>query len=171
MNQALNANPYAAVIATPTVHSSTGDAAMPASVSTVTGGSVIAAGAQRTAAHSNLVLTQSGRIVTGGSKRSTKRTMFKRSTKRTMSKRKRSTKRTMFKRSTKRSMFKRSKRGGVPTPGPSPGPSVIPVPQFAVAHNAGANANSLASNRVFTNAAAQRAFDNPNAPASNTVVP
>jgi hypothetical protein len=46
----------------------------------------------------------------------------------------------------------------------------MPVPQFAGAHNAGANANSLASNRVLTNAAAQRAFDNPNAPASNTVV-
>ena len=169
------ANPYAAVIATPTVHSSTGGAAMPAPVSAVTGGSVIAAGAQRNAAHNALVLGQSGRIVTGGSKRSksmfkrsmsmfkrsTKRTMFKRSTKRSMS---------MFKRSTKRSMFKRSKRGGVPTPSPSPGPSVMPVPQFAGAHNAGANANSLASNRVLTNAAAQRAFDNPNAPASNTVV-
>ena len=176
------ANPYAAVIATPTVHSSTG-AAMPAPVSAVTGGSVIAAGAQRSAAHNALVLGQAGRIVTGGSKRSTKRTMFKRSTKRTMFKRsmsmfKRSTKRTMFKRSTKRTMSKRSmskrkrsKRGGVPTPSPSPGPSVMPVPQFAGAHNAGANANSLASNRVLTNAAAQRAFDNPNAPASNTVVP
>ena len=183
------ANPYAAVIATPTVHSSTGGAAMPAPVSAVTGGSVIAAGAQRNATHNAVVLGQSGRIVRGGSKsnrkRSTKRTMFKRSmsmfkrsmsmfkckrsTKRSMFKR--STKRTMFKRSTKRSMFKRSKRGGVPTPGPSPGPSVIPVPQFAGAHNAGANANSLASNRVLTNAAAQRAFDNPNAPASNTVVP
>ena len=165
------ANPYAAVIATPTVHSSTGGAAMPAPVSAVTGGSVIAAGAQRNAAHNALVLGQSGRIVTGGSKRS--KSMFKRS----MSMFKRSTKRTMFKRSTKRTMSKRSmskrkrsKRGGVPTPSPSPGPSVMPVPQFAGAHNAGANANSLASNRVLTNAAAQSAFDNPSAPASNTVV-
>ena len=186
------ANPYAAVIATPTVHSSTGGAAMPAPVSAVTGGSVIAAGAQRSAAHNALVLGQAGRIVRGGSKsnrkrskrstkrsmsmfkRSTKRTMFKRSTKRSMSMFKRSTKRTMCKRSMSkrtRSKRKRSKRGGVPTPSPSPGPSVMPVPQFAGAHNAGANANSLASNRVLTNAAAQRAFDNPNAPASNTVVP
>jgi hypothetical protein len=173
------ANPYAPIQVTPTVHSSTGGAAMPATVSTATSSSVIAAGAQRNATHNAVVLGQSGRIVRGGSKR----TMFKRSkrsTKRTMFKRsKRSTKRTMFKRSTKRStkrskckrtMFKRSKRGGVPTPGPSPGPSVMPVPQFAGAHNAGANANSLASNRVLTNAAAQSAFDNPDATASNTKV-
>ena len=161
------ANPYAPIQVTPTVHSSTGGAAMPATVSTATSSSVIAAGAQRNATHNAVVLGQSGRIVRGGSKR----TMFKRS--------KRSTKRTMFKRSTKRStkrskckrtMFKRSKRGGVPTPGPSPGPSVMPVPQFAGAHNAGANANSLASNRVLTNAAAQSAFDNPDATASNTKV-
>lgn len=163
------ANPYAHIKVTPAVHVSTGTTSMPASVSTVTGGSVIAAGQERTAAHSNLVLAQSGRIVNGGSKRSkrSKRSKCKRSTKRTMFKR--STKRfKRSKRSTKR--FKRSKRGGVPTPIPTPGPSVMPVPQFAGAHNAGANANSLASNRVLTNAAAQRAFDNPAAPASNTRV-
>jgi hypothetical protein len=44
------------------------------------------------------------------------------------------------------------------------------VPQFTGAHNAGANANSLASNRVLTNAAAQAEFDDTNAPASNTKV-
>jgi hypothetical protein len=168
------ANPYAHIKVTPALHVSTGTAAMPATVSTATSSSVIADGAQRNATHNAVVLGQSGRIVRGGSKRtmfkrskrSTKRTMFKRSTKRSTKRSK--CKRTMFKRSTKR--FKRSKRGGVPTPGPSPGPSVIPVPQFAGAHNAGANANSLASNRVLTNAAAEALYDNPNATASNTKV-
>lgn len=147
------ANPYAPTVVVPVVHTSTGSAAMPATVSTVTSSSVIADGAQRTAAHNALVLAQAGRKVSGGSKSNRKRS--KRSTKRS----KRS------KRSTKRS---KRRRGGNPTP--SPKPSVMPVPQFVGAHNAGANANSLASNRVLTDAAAKSVYDNPNAPASNTKV-
>jgi len=44
------------------------------------------------------------------------------------------------------------------------------VPQFAGAHNAGANANIVGSNSVLTKAAANAKFDNPYAPASNTKV-
>jgi hypothetical protein len=157
------ANPYAHIKVTPVVHASTGTAAMPATVSTTTGASVIAAGAQRSAAHNALVLAQSGRKVSGGSKRKCKRSKCKRS-KCKRSKCKRS------KRSTKR--FKRSKRGGTPTPTPTPTPkpSVVPVPQFSGAHNAGANANSVSSNHVMMNASSQAVFDNPNAPPSNTKV-
>jgi hypothetical protein len=37
------------------------------------------------------------------------------------------------------------------------------VPQFAGAHNAGANTNSIVTNNVSTNAAAQATLDDPNA--------
>ena len=154
------ANPYAAVIATPAIHSSTGGAAMPATVSTVTGSSVIAAGQERSAAHNAVVLGQSGRKVSGGTKRKSKRKCKCKC--KCKSKCKSKCKR-KSKSKCKRAM---SRRGGFPSA--SPNPSVMPVPQFAGAHNAGANANSLASNRVLTNAAAQRAFDNPAAPASYT---
>jgi hypothetical protein len=152
-------NPYAANVVVPVVHTSTAGAAMPATVSNVTGGSVIAAGQARNAQHNAIVLGQSGRKVVGGSKRS-KRTVSKR--KRTVSKR---SKRTVSKR--KRTVSKRSKRGGdatpTPTPTPTPKPSVMTVPQFAGAHNAGANTNSIVTNNVATNAAAQATLDDPNA--------
>jgi len=58
-------------------------------------------------------------------------------------------------------MSKRSKRGGDATP--TPKPSVLTVPQFAGAHNAGANANSVGTTHVATNAAAQATLDDPTA--------
>ena len=136
------ANPYAPKVVAPVVQTSTGNAAMPATVSTTTGASVIAASQAQRAAQNTIGLQESGMRVAGGSRR----------------KRKRSNKR------------KRSKRGGAPTPSPSPIPKVIPVPQFAGAHNAGANGNSAASNTVLMNAGAQAVYDNPNAPPSNTKV-
>jgi hypothetical protein len=47
----------------------------------------------------------------------------------------------------------------------------VPVPQFAGAHNAGANGNSLSSNHVAMLAGAQAALDDPNAAPSNTSLP
>jgi hypothetical protein len=46
----------------------------------------------------------------------------------------------------------------------------VPVPQFAGAHNAGANGNSVITNHVAMQSGAQAAYDNPNAPPSNTRV-
>ena len=166
------ANPRGAIIAAPVIYSSTAGAAMPATVSSVTGSSVIAAGQNRSAAHNALVLGQAGRKVSGGSKSKCKSKRSKRS--------KSKSKRSKCKRSKSKCKHsnKRSKRrhGGepspspTPSPSPSPSPSVMPVPQFAGAHNDGANTNSVASNRVLTHAAAQTKYDNPNAPASNTKV-
>ena len=155
------ANPYAPTVVVPEVHNSTGSAAMPATVSNVTGKSVIAASAQRSAAHNALVLAGSGRTVSGGAKR---RQSKRRQSKRRQSKRKQS----------KRKQSSRRRRGGnptpSPTPSPSPKPSAMPVPQFSGAHNAGANDNSQASNHAMARAAALAQYDNPNAPASNTRV-
>jgi hypothetical protein len=44
------------------------------------------------------------------------------------------------------------------------------VPQFAGAHNAGANENSKLTNHVAVKAGSQAALDNPNGPTSNTVL-
>ena len=151
------ANPYAPTVVVPEVHNSTGSAAMPATVSNVTGKSVIAASQNRSAAHNALVLAGSGRKVVGGAKR--KRSSNKHS------KRKQSNKQSKRKQS-------RRRRGGnpTPTPTPTPKPSAMPVPQFSGAHNAGASLNSQKSNDVLVKAAARAEYDNPNAPASNTRV-
>ena len=141
-------NPYAATVVKPTVVPSTGGAAIPATVSTATGSSVIAASQQRAAAQNAVVNSGSGMKVSGGSKRSDH---------------KRRSKRSDHKRRSRRS--RRSRRGGNPTPTPSAKPTV-PVPQFQQA-GASANASILGSNHVAMKAGAQAAFDNPNAPPSN----
>ena len=166
MTPPLTPNPYAPIKADPVLH--TGGTPMPATVSTVTGGSVIAARQAQTEQHNALVQQQSGKKVVGGSK--CKRSKCKsnkckcnkcKSNKCKSNKCKRS-----HKRSHKRSYKRSHKRGGAPALALKP----MTVPQFAGAHNAGANANSLASNRVLTDAVAQAAYDNTNARASNTKV-
>jgi hypothetical protein len=160
------------VVIKPTVVPSNGGAGVPATVSTTTSESIIAAGQNRSAAHNALVLSQTGRRVGGGSKRSKRSRKSKRSkSKRSKSKRSKS-KRSKSKRS--KSKRSKSKRGGQPTPTPSPSPTpkpTVPVPQFSGAHNAGANANSSSSNHVAMLAGAQAALDNPNAAPSNTSLP
>ena len=150
-------NPYAATVVKPTVVPSTGGAAIPATVSTATGSSVIAASQQRAAAQNAVVNSGSGMKVSGGSKRSDHKRRSKRSD------HKRRSKRSDHKRRSRRS--RRSRRGGNPTPTPSAKPTV-PVPQFQQA-GASANASILGSNHVAMKAGAQAAFDNPNAPPSN----
>lgn len=145
------ANPYAPKVVEPTVPISTGSAAMPAVVSGRTGADIIAETQAQRSMQNEIVLQQSGRNVSGGSKRKHKRSSGH--------KRRSSNKRSKRKQSNKR---KRCKRGGQPSPSPSPSPNVIPVPQFAGSHNAGANANSAASNTVLVNAAEQATYDNPN---------
>jgi len=162
MTPPLTPNPYAPTKGVvPAPH--TGDTPMPATVSIVTGGSVIAARQAQTEQHNALVQQQSGKKVVGGSK--CKRSKCK-CNKCKRSKCKRSKCKRSHKRSHKRSYKRSHKRGGAPALALKP----MTVPQFAGAHNAGANANSLASNRVLTDAVAQAKFDNTNAPASNTKV-
>ena len=145
------------LLAKPTIVPSNGGDVIPVTVSTTTSESIIAAGQNRSAAHNALVLSQTGRRVGGG--------------KRSKSKRSRKSKRSKSKRSRK-SRRSKSKRGGQPTPSPSPTPKpTVPVPQFAGAHNAGANGNSLSSNHVAMKAGAQAAYDDPNAAPSNTRLP
>ena len=156
------ANPYAPTVVVPEVHNSTGSAAMPATVSNVTGKSVIAASQNRSAAHNALVLAGSGRKVVGGAKR--KRSSNKHS------KRKQNNKQSKRKQSNKQSKRKQSRRRRGWNPTPTPKPSAMPVPQFSGAHNAGASLNSQKSNDVLVKAAARAEYDNPNAPASNTRV-
>ena len=145
------------LLAKPTIVPSIGGDVIPVTVSTTTSESIIAAGQNRSAAHNALVLSQTGRRVGGG--------------KRSKSKRSRKSKRSKSKRSRK-SRRSKSKRGGQPTPSPSPTPKpTVPVPQFAGAHNAGANGNSLSSNHVAMKAGAQAAYDDPNAAPSNTRLP
>jgi len=167
----------------PDVVAPTINSAMPASVSTTTGGSVIAASQQRSAAHNALVLQQSGRKI-GGSKRSDhkKRSNHKKQSKRSKrsdhkkrSKRSNRSKRSDHKKRSKRSNHKkrskRSKRGGEnPTPTPSSKPSVAPVPQFSGAHNAAVNNNSIAGNHLLMKAGSQSVFDNTHATPSTTVL-
>ena len=153
-------NPYGPVVIKPTVVPSTGGAGVPATVSTTTSASVIAAGQNRSAAHNALVLSQTGRKVGGSKKRRSRKS--KRSKRRSRKSKRRS-------RKSKRSKVK---RGGQPTPTPSATPKpTVPVPQFAGAHNDGANGNSLSSNHVAMLAGAQAAYDDPNATPSNTSLP
>jgi hypothetical protein len=148
------------VVIKPTVVPSTGGAGVPATVSTTTSASVIAAGQNRSAAHNALVLSQTGRKVGGSKKRRSRKS--KRSKRRSRKSKRRS-------RKSKRSKVK---RGGQPTPTPSATPKpTVPVPQFAGAHNDGANGNSLSSNHVAMLAGAQAAYDDPNATPSNTSLP
>ena len=158
-------HPWGAVLAKPTLAPSSGEAAVPVILPTTTPDSIIAGGQNRSAAHNALVLSQTGRKV-GGSKRSRKSKRSKRSKRSRKSKR---SKRSKSKRS------RRSKRGGQPTPMPSPSPSptpkpTVPVPQFAGAHNAGANGNSLSSNFVAMHANKLATYDDPNGPVSTTQV-
>ena len=156
------------LLAKPTIVPSNGGDVIPVTVSTTTSESIIAAGQNRSAAHNALVLSQTGRRVGGGKRSKSKRS---RKSKRSKSKRSRKSKRSKSKRSRK-SRRSKSKRGGQPTPSPSPTPKpTVPVPQFAGAHNAGANGNSLSSNHVAMKAGAQAAYDDPNAAPSNTRLP
>ena len=143
-----NSNPYGHVVVKPVVPNTTINASMPAPVSTMNRESIIDSSQKQIADHNAMVLHYSGRRI-GGYKRS------KRS--------KRSNHKTRSKRSN------RSKRGGEnPTPTPSSKP--VPVPQFAGAHNLGANANSLTGNHLLMKTGSQSVYDNTNAPPSNTVL-
>ena len=162
MTPPLTPNPYAPIKADPVLH--TGGTPMPATVSTVTGGSVIAARQAQTEQHNALVQQQYGKKVVGGSK--CKRSKCKSNKCKCNKCKSNKCKSNKCKRSHKRSYKRSHKRGGAPALALKP----MTVPQFAGAHNAGANANSLASNRVLTDAVAQAAYDNTNARASNTKV-
>jgi len=154
-------NPYGPVVIKPTVVPSNGGASVPATVSTTTSASVIAAGQTRSAAHNALVLSQTGRKVGGSKKRRSRK-----------SKRSKRRSRKSTKRRSRKSKRSKAKRGGQPTPTPSATPKpTVPVPQFAGAHNDGANGNSLSSNHVAMLAGAQAAYDDPNATPSNTSLP
>jgi hypothetical protein len=160
-------NPYGPVVIKPTVVPSSGGAGVPATVSTTTSASVIAAGQNRSAAHNALVLSQTGRKVGGSKKRRSRKS--KRSKRRSRKSKRRSRK---SKRRSRKSKRSKVKRGGQPTPTPSATPKpTVPVPQFAGAHNDGANRNSLSSNHVAMLAGAQAAYDDPNATPSNTSLP
>ncbi len=151
-------NQYAPVIVKPSVAPpSNGNAAIPATVSTATPGSVIAAGLQRNAVHNATVLGGAG--MKGG------RTRTKFRSKRSKSRSKRS--KSKSRRS--KSKSRRSRRGGQPTPTPSATPTpTATVPQFSGSQNAVANANSLGSNSVAMKAGALSKYDDPTAPPSNT---
>ncbi len=154
-------NQYAPVIVKPSVAPpSNGNAAIPATVSTATPGSVIASGLQRNAVHNATVLGGSG--MKGGRTRTKSRSKRSRA-RRSKSKSRRS------KSKSRRSRARRSKRGGQPTPTPSATPTpTATVPQFSGSQNAVANANSLGSNSVAMKAGALSKYDDPNAPPSNT---
>ena len=145
-------NQYAPVVVKPSVAPpSTGGAAIPATVSTATPGSVIADGLQRNALHNATVLSGSG--MKGGRTNKSRRSKSKRS--RSKSKRSRSK--------------SKSKRGGQPTPTPSATPTpTATVPQFAGSQNAVANANSVGTNSVAMKAGALSKYDDPNATPSYT---
>jgi hypothetical protein len=162
------------MVVKPVVPNTTINASMPAPVSTTTGGSVIAASQARSATHNALVLQQSGRRI-GGSKRSKRSKRSKQSNRSNRSKRskrsdhkKRSKRSNRSKRSDRSKRSNRSKRGGEnPTPTPSSKP--VPVPQFAGAHNLGANANSLTGNHLLMKTGSQSVYDKNGTP-STTVV-
>jgi hypothetical protein len=155
------------VIAKPNIPPLSAHGAVPASVSTQTGASVIAASQQQSIAHNSLVNANTGRTV-GGKKRS-KKAKAKRSKK---AKAKRS-KKAKAKRS-KKAKAKRSKRGGAdPTPTPTPTPTnttptpkLATVPQFSGQQHAGANQASINLNHGGMLMSSQAAYDNVNAPAS-----
>lgn len=164
-------NPYGNVVAKSDVIAPSINTPMTAHVSTITGGSVIAASQQRSAAHNALVLQQSGRKIGGGSRRTRKkqRTHKKKSKRSKRSDRKKQSDRKKRSKRSKRS--NRSRRGGAdPTPTPSSKPSVAPVPQFAGAHNLGANTNSIGGNHLLMKVGAQSVYDNTKATPSTTVV-
>jgi hypothetical protein len=143
------------VIAKPNIPPLSAHGAVPASVSTQTGASVIAASQQQSIAHNSLVNANTGRTV-GGKKRA------KRSKK---AKAKRS----------KKAKAKRSRRGGAdPTPTPTPMPTtpkLVTVPQFSGQQHAGANQASINLNHGGMLMSSQAAYDNVNAPASNNHLP
>ena len=67
------ANPYAPNISKPALAPSAGTSAIPATVSTTTSESIITAGQNRSAAHNALILSQSGRKVSGGKRGKSRR--------------------------------------------------------------------------------------------------
>ena len=137
-------NQYAPVVVKPSVvPPSNGSAAIPATVSTATPGSVITAGLQRNAVHNATVLGGAG--MKGGRTRTKSRSRAR------------------------RSRARRSRRGGQPTPTPSATPTpTATVPQFSGSQNDVANARSVASNSLAMKSGALSKYDNPNAPPSNT---
>ena len=154
------ANPYAPNISKPALAPSAGTSAIPATVSTTTSESIITAGQNRSAAHNALILSQSGRKVSGGKRGKSRRGKSRRGKSRRGKSRRGKSRRG------------KSRRGGQPTPTPTPTPNpTVSVPQFAGSHNAGANANSTDANNVAMIAARQSALDNTNAPPSTTTLP
>jgi hypothetical protein len=163
------------VIAKPNIPPLSAHGAVPASVSTQTGASVIAASQQQSIAHNSLVNANTGRTV-GGKKRS-KKAKAKRSkkakAKRSKKAKAKRSKKAKAKRS-KKAKAKRSKRGGAdPTPTPTPTPTnttptpkLATVPQFSGQQHAGANQASINLNHGGMLMSSQAAYDNVNAPAS-----
>ena len=149
-------NQYAPVVVKPSVvPPSNGSAAIPATVSTATPGSVITAGLQRNAVHNATVLGGAG--MKGGRTRTKSRSRARRSRAR----------RSRARRS--RARRSRARRGGQPTPTPSATPTpTATVPQFSGSQNDVANARSVASNSLAMKSGALSKYDNPNAPPSNT---
>ena len=159
------ANPYAPNISKPALAPSAGTSAIPATVSTTTSESIITAGQNRSAAHNALILSQSGRKVSGGKRGKSRRGKSRRGKSRRGKSRRGKSRRGKSRRG-------KSRRGGQPTPTPTPTPNpTVSVPQFAGSHNAGANANSTDANNVAMIAARQSALDNTNAPPSTTTLP
>jgi hypothetical protein len=153
---------YGHFVAKPDVPNITINSSIPAPVSTTNGGSVIASNQERNAAQNVLVLQQAGRKVGGRSRRTHK---------------KKSKRSKHYKKSKRSKKTRRHKRGGsiitttTTTTNTTPSkPSVAPVPQFAGAHNAGANTNSLAGNHLLMKAGSQAVYDDPNAPGTHTLV-
>lgn len=187
-----NPNPYGNQLMKATIVPPSSDVATPATLSTATSASIIAANQQKSMNHNSLVNHQSGRG--GGHKRTkSKRTKSKRpKSKRTKSKRTKRSKRSRSKRSkrskrpkSKSKRSKRSKRGGLTTSltpsalianvvnanakaTPTPTPiSVTTVPQFSGANSASANVASVKLNHGGMTASTQATYDNTDAAPSN----
>ena len=133
------------------------DGAVPAPVSTFTGGDAIKANLDM-AAKQNAAVQGGNGVKVGGSRkrrRSHKQRQHNRSHKQRRNKR-----------SNKHRRHRRSRRGGGNDPTPRP---TVTVPQFS--NQGGANAASINLNSGAMAQAAQAKFDNPNAPASTQHFP
>ena len=131
--------------------------AVPAPVSTFTGGDAIKANLDM-AAKQNAAVQGGNGVKVGGSRkrrRSHKQRQHNRSHKQRRNKR-----------SNKHRRHRRSRRGGGNDPTPRP---TVTVPQFS--NQGGANAASINLNGGAMEQAAQAKFDNPNAPASTQHFP
>ena len=178
-----NPNPYGNQLMKATIVPPSSDVATPATLSTATAASIIAANQQKSMNHNSLVNHQSGR---GGGHKRTKSNRSK--SKRSKSKRSR-TKRTKRSKRSKSKRSKRSKRGGLttsltpsalianvvnanakatPTPTPTSTPTpVTTVPQFSGANSASANVASVKLNHGGMTASTQATYDNTDAAPSN----